>query len=67
MVVDGFLGFAEYIKLLVLTTRNSDRTMNFSETIAALNKASAFDLYRLRAAIDRALGEPGWIEVASEN
>jgi hypothetical protein len=45
-----------------LTTCNGDRTMNFSETIAALNKASAFDLYRLRAAIDRALGEPGWID-----
>ena len=32
--------------------------MNFSETIATLNKASAFDLYRLRVAIDRVLGEP---------
>ncbi len=39
-------------------------TMNFSETIATLNKASAFDLYRLRAAIDRVLGQPGWMDVA---
>jgi hypothetical protein len=37
-------------------------TMNFSETIATLNKASAFDLYRLRAAIDRVLDQPGWMD-----
>ena len=36
-------------------------TMNFSETIASLNKASAFELYRLRAAIDRVLDQPGWM------
>lgn len=36
--------------------------MNFSETIAALNSASAFELYRLRAAIDRVLDQPGWME-----
>jgi hypothetical protein len=35
--------------------------MNFSETIATLNKASAFDLFRLRAAIDRVLDQPGWM------
>ena len=36
--------------------------MNFSDTIATLNKASAFDLYRLRAAIDRVLDQPGWMD-----
>lgn len=46
-----------------LIIRDGDKTMNFSETIATLNKASAFDLYRLRAAIDRVLGEPGWMDV----
>jgi hypothetical protein len=35
--------------------------MNFSETIATFNNASAFDLYRLRAAIDRILDQPGWM------
>ena len=35
--------------------------MNFSETIATLNNASAFELYRLRAAIDRVLEQPGWM------
>ena len=35
--------------------------MNFSETIANLNKASAFELYRLRAAIDRVLDQPDWM------
>ena len=41
--------------------RDGHPTMNFSETIAALNSASAFDLYRLRAAIDRVLDHPGWM------
>ena len=36
--------------------------MNFSETIANLNSASAFELYRLRAAIDRVLGQAGWMD-----
>jgi len=36
--------------------------MNFSETIASLNSASAFELYRLRAAIDRVLDHPGWVD-----
>jgi hypothetical protein len=35
--------------------------MNFTETLAALNSASAFELYRLRAAIDRVLDQPGWM------
>jgi hypothetical protein len=35
--------------------------MNFSETIANLNRASAFELYRLRAAIDRVLDQPEWM------
>lgn len=32
--------------------------MNYSELIVQLNNASAFDLYRLRAAIDRVLDRP---------
>jgi len=36
--------------------------MNFSETITALNSASAFELFRLRAAIDRVLDQPGWMD-----
>jgi hypothetical protein len=36
-------------------------SMDFTATIAALAKASAFDLYRLRAAIDRILDHPGWM------
>jgi len=36
--------------------------MNFSETIATLNSASAFELFRLRAAIDRVLDQPGWVD-----
>jgi hypothetical protein len=35
--------------------------MNFSETIATLSNASAFELFRLRAAIDRVLDQPGWM------
>ena len=36
--------------------------MNFSEVIKTLNSASAFDLYRMRAAIDRVLDEPRWMQ-----
>lgn len=36
--------------------------MNFSEVFKTLNQASAFDLFRLRAAIDRALDEPRWLQ-----
>ena len=36
--------------------------MNFSEVIQTLNQASAFDLFRRQAAIDRALGEPRWLQ-----
>lgn len=35
--------------------------MNYSEILAQLKSASAFDLYRLRAAIDRTLDEPTWM------
>jgi hypothetical protein len=35
--------------------------MNFSEVLKALNSASAFELYRMRAAIDRVLDEPRWV------
>lgn len=34
--------------------------MNFSELLDALNQASGFELYRLRAAIDRVLADPKW-------
>jgi hypothetical protein len=36
--------------------------VNFSEVIKTLNSASAFDLYRMRAAIDRVLDEPRWMQ-----
>jgi hypothetical protein len=36
--------------------------MNFSEVIKSLSNASAFDLYRMRAAIDRVLDEPRWMQ-----
>jgi LysM repeat protein len=35
--------------------------MDFSALLAALNQASGFELYRLRAAIDRVLADPKWI------
>lgn len=35
--------------------------MNFSDVLGALNDASAFELYRMRAAIDRVLNEPRWV------
>jgi len=35
--------------------------MNFSDIIKALNQASAFELYRMRAAIDRVLDESHWL------
>jgi len=35
--------------------------MNYTEILAKLGQASAFDLFRLRAAIDRALDQPGWM------
>ncbi len=34
--------------------------MNFSAILDALNHASAFELYRLRFAIDRKLDDPAW-------
>ena len=36
--------------------------MNYSEIVTSLNSASAFDLFRLRAAIDRVLDEPRWMQ-----
>jgi hypothetical protein len=36
--------------------------MNFSNVIQTLNQASAFELYRMRAAIDRVLDEPRWLQ-----
>lgn len=35
--------------------------MNFTDVLKALNQASAFELYRMRAAIDRVLDEPRWM------
>lgn len=37
------------------------QTMNFSGMIEALNQASGFELFRLRAAIDRVLDQPHWL------
>jgi hypothetical protein len=37
-------------------------SMNFSDALKALNQASAFELYRMRAAIDRVLAEPRWLQ-----
>lgn len=34
--------------------------MNFSTLLDTLNQASGFELYRLRAAIDRVLADPKW-------
>ena len=36
--------------------------MKFSNVIQTLNQASAFELYRMRAAIDRVLDEPRWLQ-----
>jgi hypothetical protein len=36
--------------------------MNFSAVLDALNNASAFELFRLRVAINRKLDDPEWIE-----
>ncbi len=36
--------------------------MNFSDVLKALNQASAFELYRMRAAIDTVLDEPRWLQ-----
>jgi hypothetical protein len=35
--------------------------MDFSAMLSSLNQASGFELYRLRAAIDRVLADPKWI------
>lgn len=35
--------------------------MNFSDVLNALNQASAFELFRMRAAIDRVLDDPRWL------
>jgi hypothetical protein len=34
--------------------------MNYTDILSSLNQASAFDLFRLRAAIDRVLDQPVW-------
>ena len=36
--------------------------MNFSDVLKSLNQASAFELYRMRAAINRVLDEPRWLQ-----
>jgi len=36
--------------------------MNFSDVLKTLNGTSAFELYRRRAAIDRVLDEPRWVQ-----
>jgi hypothetical protein len=35
--------------------------MNFSDVLKALNEASAFELFRMRAAINRVLDQPQWV------
>jgi len=35
--------------------------MNYTDILSSLSQASAFDLFRLRAAIDRVLDQPGWM------
>jgi hypothetical protein len=36
--------------------------MNFSQILAALNQASAFELFRLQSAIHRKLDDPVWVD-----
>jgi hypothetical protein len=36
--------------------------MNFSDVIKTFNQAWAFDLYRMRAAIDRVIDDPKWLQ-----
>jgi hypothetical protein len=36
--------------------------MNFSDVLKAMNQASAFELYRMRAAINRVLDEHRWLQ-----
>jgi hypothetical protein len=38
--------------------------LNFSDVLKALESASAFELFRLRAAIDRVLDQPGWMQAS---
>ncbi len=40
--------------------------MNFAALLEAMNQASGFELYRLRAAIDRVLDEPRWITAIAQ-
>lgn len=43
------------------STSHNHQSVDFSAVIAALNQASGFELFRLRAAIDRTLDQPQWI------
>lgn len=36
--------------------------MNFSDVLKGLNQASAFELFRMRAAINRVLDQPQWVD-----
>lgn len=36
--------------------------MNFSDVMNSLNQASAFNLYRMQAAISRVLDDPKWLQ-----
>jgi len=42
-------------------TKSNCYAKNFSDALKALNQASAFEFYRMRAAIDRVLDEPRWL------
>ncbi len=37
-------------------------SMHFSDAVKSLNQASAFELFRMRAAIDRVLDQPQWLQ-----
>jgi hypothetical protein len=43
------------------TGRCENLGMNYTDTLTSLSQASAFDLFRLRAAIDLVLDQPGWM------
>ncbi len=62
--MDAWLGRATSCRVIVCGTliASARATMNFSDIIKSLNSASAFELYRLRAAIERVLAEPRWLQ-----
>lgn len=57
----GFVSATPFSDLDCRQAACRDAFIDFSDTLAALKSASAFDLFRLRAAIDRVLDQPGWM------